>query len=49
MSEPFRPRILSGVQPGETVVVEGGYGLEDKTQLQVGKAPSAANSGKTKE
>ena len=41
--------ILSGVQPGETVVVEGGYGLEDKTQLQVGKVPAAANSGKNKE
>jgi multidrug efflux pump subunit AcrA (membrane-fusion protein) len=29
--------ILNGLQPGETVVVEGSYGLPDKTQLQIAK------------
>ena len=35
--------VMSGLQPGESVVVEGGYGLPDKTQLQLAKAdnPSA--------
>jgi len=36
--------ILSGLQLGETVVVEGGYGLPDKTELQLANA-----SGNTKE
>lgn len=39
--------ILKGVEPGETVVIEGGYGLPDKTQVQVAKA--APESGKGKE
>jgi multidrug efflux pump subunit AcrA (membrane-fusion protein) len=38
--------ILKGVAPGETVVVEGGYGLPDKTQVQSANAPSDSGKGK---
>lgn len=38
---PAAVQILSGVSAGDTVVTEGGYGLDDGTRVTVGK-PSAA-------
>jgi HlyD family secretion protein len=38
--------ILKGVEPGETVVIEGGYGLPDKTQVQTVKATPEPGKGK---
>ncbi|MGI4755228.1 MAG: efflux RND transporter periplasmic adaptor subunit [Janthinobacterium lividum] len=38
-------QVLSGVSPGDTVVTEGGYGLDDGTKVTVGK-PSAADGAK---
>jgi multidrug efflux pump subunit AcrA (membrane-fusion protein) len=35
-------QIVSGIKPGEMVIVEGAYGLPDKTKVKVEK-PSAAN------
>lgn len=36
--------VTSGLQPGETVVVEGGYGLPDKTQVQTAKQAEPAKA-----
>ncbi len=36
-------QVLSGLQPGEQVIVSGQYGLPDKTKVKV--APASANAG----
>ena len=40
-----RAQIVSGLKPGEMVVIEGAYGLPDKTKVKVEKPESAATSG----
>jgi HlyD family secretion protein len=44
-------QILSGLSPGEVVVTEGAYGLQDKTKVKVEKAESASaeDAGKDKD
>jgi HlyD family secretion protein len=37
---PETTQILDGVSPADTVIVTGGYGLDDGTKVKVGKAPS---------
>ncbi len=42
---PESVQIISGVSPADTVVIEGGYGLDDGTKVKVGK-PGAGDDDK---
>jgi hypothetical protein len=40
-----RVQILKGLNPGEMVILEGGFGLPEGTQVQFSDGPEAAKSG----
>jgi len=44
LQTPDRVEILSGVKEGDTIILNGGYGLTDKAKVAVGAAPAAAEA-----
>jgi multidrug efflux pump subunit AcrA (membrane-fusion protein) len=46
--EPEMVQVLSGVQPGERVITEGGVGLEDKAAVRIMK-PGEKSAGEKEE
>jgi multidrug efflux pump subunit AcrA (membrane-fusion protein) len=43
---PEKVQILSGVTPADTVITEGGYGLDDGTKVKIGGRDEGDNAGK---